>query len=65
MSAQLQGTYRTQCDEFVHLSRVEEVEDVNLVQNHGSSRDEWRTTHVPVCIVGLEEETRELSSPHC
>lgn len=57
-------TYRTHGKKVVHLSRVKIVQDLNLVQNSGSSRDIRRTAHVSVCVLWLEEETRELSSLH-
>ncbi|TNN47520.1 hypothetical protein EYF80_042297 [Liparis tanakae] len=60
----LEHPYRTHRDEVVHLSRVEEVEDLNLVQDHGGSGNERRTTHVPVGVLGLEQEAREFSFPH-
>lgn len=57
-------SYRTQRDKVVHLSRVEEVDDLNLIKNHSSCGNIWRTPHVPICVLGLEEETGELSFLH-
>lgn len=57
-------SYRTHREEVVHLSRVEEVEDLNLVEDDSSRGNERRAAHAPVGVPGLEEETSKLSFPH-
>lgn len=60
----LMKSHRTQRNEVVHLTRVEEVQDVHLVQNGSGSWDQRRTAHFSVRVLRVEQETRELSFLH-
>lgn len=57
-------TYQTHGKKLVHLSRVKVVQDLDLVQNPGSSWDERRTAQISVGVLRLEEEPGELPPLH-